>query len=134
VNILLLLMVWANLSHVTDQHVTTLTLLAEARGEGVSGMEAVAAVIHRRMERRGLTAAQVCLEPKQFSCWNSGRSLEYLWRSPVVEAAKEVASRVHEGKKLVADHYCTLKVTPYWSQKQRPVAIIGNHKFYLLNR
>jgi len=125
-------------SQLTDeQQVLALTLLAEARGEGVRGMEAVAMVVKQRMTNRSQTAKQVCLAPKQFSCWN-GRSkseLEYLWRSPAAPEAIGVVRRFDELDPAVidyADHYCTVRITPYWALDQQPVAVIGNHKFYRL--
>ena len=120
-----------------EQQVLALTLLAEARGEGVQGMEAVAMVIKQRMVNRSQTAKQVCLAPKQFSAWN-GRSksdLEYLWRSPAASDAVGVVRRFGQLDPAVidyADHYCTVKITPYWALNQQPVAVIGNHKFYRL--
>lgn len=125
-------------SQLTDeQQVLTLTLLAEARGEGVRGMESVAMVIKQRMVNRSQTATQVCLAPKQFSAWN-GRSkseLEYLWRSPAAPEAIGVVRRFKELDPAAidyADHYCTVRITPYWALDQQPVATIGNHKFYRL--
>ena len=120
-----------------EQQILALTLLAEARGEGVQGMEAVAMVVKQRMSNRSQTATQVCLAPKQFSAWN-GRSkaeLEYLWRSPAAPDAIGVVRRFDELDPAVidyADHYCTVRITPYWALDQQPVTTIGNHKFYRL--
>jgi len=120
-----------------EQKILALTLLAEARGEGVRGMEAVAMVVKQRMINRSQTATQVCVAPKQFSAWN-GRSradLEYLWRSPAAPDAIGVVRRFDELDPAVidyADHYCTVRITPYWALDQQPVAVIGNHKFFRL--
>jgi hypothetical protein len=100
-------------------------------------MEAVAMVVKQRMINRSQTARQVCLAPKQFSAWN-GRSkadLEYLWRSPAAPDAIGVVRRFDELDPAAidyADHYCTVKITPYWALDQQPVAVVGNHKFYRL--
>ena len=121
-----------------EQQIVTLTLLAEARGEGVRGMEAVAMVIKQRMTNRSQTAKQVCLAPKQFSAWN-GRSrtdLEYLWRSPAAADAVDIVRRFDELDPAVigyADHYCTVNIEPFWAIVQVPVVVIGNHTFYKLN-
>lgn len=134
---ILLLIACAQPSLTDEQQVLALTLLAEARGEGVRGMEAVAMVIKQRMSNRSQTAKQVCLAPKQFSCWN-GRSrtdLEYLWRSPAAADAVDVVRRFGELDPADighADHYCTVQITPYWALDQQPVAVIGNHKFFKL--
>ena len=134
---LITLIACAQPSLTDEQQVLALTLLAEARGEGVQGMEAVAMVVKQRMVNRSQTAKQVCLAPKQFSAWN-GRSksdLEYLWRSPAASDAVGVVRRFSQLDPAVidyADHYCTVKITPYWALNQQPVAVIGNHKFYRL--
>ena len=54
--------------------VIALTLLGEARGEGIEGMAGVASVIQTRAIERKQTPTQVCLAPKQFSFWNGGVS------------------------------------------------------------
>jgi len=122
-----------------EQQIIALTLLAEARGEGAEGMQAVAMVIKQRMANRKQTASQVCLAPKQFSCWN-GRSktdLEYLWQSPAAADAIGVVRRFAELDPAVighADHYCTVDIEPFWAIVQVPVVVIGNRTFYRLNQ
>ena len=136
----LLLIALATQQHdmATEHEVVALTLLAEARGEGKDGMYAVAAVIRQRMENRNQTATEVCLAPKQFSCWNgkSHDDLEYLWRSSAAPLAIMIATNLHKVDPAIvrhADHYCTLDVNPYWSRDQVPVKVVGNHKFFKLN-
>jgi N-acetylmuramoyl-L-alanine amidase len=121
-----------------EQEIIALTLLAEARGEGAEGMEAVAMVIKQRMANRKQTASQVCLAPKQFSCWNGKTSddLHHLWQSPAASDAIDVVRRFDELDPAVighADHYCTVNIQPFWSIVQVPVVVIGNHTFYKLN-
>ena len=120
-----------------EQQIIALTLLAEARGEGTEGMEAVAMVIKQRMANRKQTASQVCLAPKQFSCWNgkSSDDLRHLWQSPAAPDAIEVVRNFGKLDSAAighADHYCTVKIKPYWSKGKTPVAVIGNHKFFKL--
>jgi len=52
------------------------TLWGEARGGSPLGMKAVAAVVVNRLHRNkpdrfGASIAEVCLKPRQFSCWNA---------------------------------------------------------------
>ena len=120
-----------------EQQIIALTLLAEARGEGIEGMEAVAMVIKQRMANRKQTASQVCLAPKQFSCWNgkSSDDLRHLWQSPAAPDAIKVVRRFGKLDSAAighADHYCTVKIKPYWSKGKTPVAVLGNHKFFKL--
>jgi N-acetylmuramoyl-L-alanine amidase len=56
-----------------SEEILALTLWGEARGETAEGQIAVANVITNRFRRqlgRYKTIKDVCLEPKQFSCWN----------------------------------------------------------------
>ena len=54
------------------------TLIGEAENQGQRGMEAVAHVVLNRLEVSkykktfwwGNTIEEICLHPKQFSCWN----------------------------------------------------------------
>ncbi len=122
-----------------EQQIIALTLLAEARGEGVEGMEAVAMVIKQRMANRQQTASQVCLAPKQFSCWNGKTSddLRHLWQSPAAPDAIKVVRRFGKLDPAVignADHYCTVNIEPFWAIVQVPVVVVGNHTFYRLNQ
>ena len=59
---------------VNASEIVAATLILEAGGEYATGsMEAVNEVIRNRAAKRKLTTKQVCLQRKQFSCWNSGR-------------------------------------------------------------
>jgi hypothetical protein len=68
-------------------HTVALTILAEARGEGLRGMAAVACVIAQRAKERCITPKEVCLQRKQFSCWDSGKDLSYLLDTPQAKHA-----------------------------------------------
>lgn len=63
-----------SLAHEVD--ILARTIYAEARGEPFEGQVAVAWVIkNRSLDRRARwprTVAEVCQQPKQFSCWNGG--------------------------------------------------------------
>ena len=59
---------------VNASEIVAATLILEAGGEYATGsMEAVNEVIRNRAVKRKLTTRQVCLQRKQFSCWNSGK-------------------------------------------------------------
>lgn len=136
---LLTLAACAEPSLTEEQQTLALTILAEARGEGVRGMEAVAMVIKQRMINRSQTAKQVCLEPKQFQCW-TGKDiddLDHLWESPAASDAVDVVRRFDELDPAEighADHYCAVDIAPFWEIAQMPVTKIGNHTFYRLDQ
>ena len=119
--------------------IVALTLLGEARGEGMEGMAGVASVIQTRMAERHQSASQVCLAPKQFSFWNSGVSeatKKKLLATPQGKDALYLADLVvHKQLQSIvkgANHYHAISVSPRWAKDARLVATIRNHKFYKL--
>lgn len=123
----------------TPQEIVAITILAEARGEGKSGMYAVACVMSQRMKERKKTSAQVCLQPYQFSCWNKNdpqrphlrKLLKHKLAPYAMALAKDIKS-LDLTFTAKANHYHTKRVSPYWSKGKRPVKIIGNHLFFKL--
>lgn len=121
------------------------TAWGEARGEGKEGMQAVLNVIMNRVKRGGwygLTPAEVCQKPAQFSVWNKS-DLNYGQMLAVTDAdsnfalAKTLAAQAYHG--LLPDitngatNYLALKSlssVPSWASKMQQVASIGNHTFY----
>ena len=126
-----------------DERIVAITLMGEARGEKLHGMYAVACVIQKRAAERNLTLAQVCKQPKQFSCWNDKNYvnlMERLIKSNTTQGkyAKMLARSMCKGWKLAqtftggANHYHADYVTPYWTRGAKPTRIIGKHLFYKL--
>ena len=121
-----------------DAKILALTLLGEARGEGNTGMYAVACVIKQRALERNLSLSKVCLQRKQFSCWNGGRNLDRLLKSSSAPYAIRLADHLANGGDVqrdyinYANHYCTLKTNPYWAKGKKPTKTVGNHKFFKL--
>ena len=128
------------------QETVAKTILGEARGEGKLGMYWVATVIAQRSINRRMTPAQVCREDRQFSCWNKNDKKRAKLNNLIKthqhkDYAITLAKNLHRLNRVYskgADHYCTLEKKPYWAFNKKtkkwikPVAIIGNHKFYKL--
>ena len=117
--------------------VVALTILAEARGEGKDGMAAVACVIAQRAENRSITPEKVCLQRKQFSCWNgkTEADLAHLLKLPQAKTALWLEANLHRlnrAKIGYADHYHADYVKPYWAKGRTPAITIGKHLFYKL--
>ena len=117
--------------------IVALTILAEARNQGEIGMTAVAACIYQRSLNRKITPDQVCLQPKQFSCWNgkSEADLEHLQKLPQAKTALWLEANLHRlnrAKIGYADHYHADYVKPYWAKGKTPTITIGKHLFYKL--
>lgn len=121
------------------------TIWAEARSEGVAGMEAVASVILTRAAHPrwwGSDVRSVCLAPRQFSCWNEDDSQYERIRSvtdaePLFRQATEIAKRALAGEiedhTGGADHYFNPKfANPSWARGVTPAAEIGAHRFLRL--
>lgn len=133
-----------------DLRVAVQTVLGEARGEGPLGMLAVSNVIlnrcHDPRNRWPNLVRDVCLEPRQFSCWIpdgvNAKNLEYLartgWHDPLYREAAFQFLRALTGATPdptgEANHYHPrgLPKAPVWAEGVQPTAFIGNHIFYHL--
>ncbi|MEI6890892.1 MAG: cell wall hydrolase [Pontiella sp.] len=117
------------------------TLYAEARGEPYAGQKAVASVIHTRSRKLNLPMVDVCLQTKQFSCWNSlskvpsyygpGRGLkpgDMKARNTCYTLAWLLVAGY--GKWDYFTHfYNPAKANPSWQRDMRGIRTIGNHVF-----
>ena len=120
------------------------TLYAEARGEPEEGIRAVMSVIYNRKKAKGYpsTFCGVILQDKQFSAFNSDKSLATKPLKPIRELDKEayrkvssVAQEAVQGAfKPILDedvlHYAHTKVKNKWTRKFERVIVLGNHSFY----
>lgn len=134
-----------------DERIIALTLLGEARGEGKKGLFAVACVIQRRAWDRELTPAKVCHQKRQFGIWNGSdskgnykrkkeRDLWYLWDSKEKMYARHLAKCLNNKKVMLMDiteganHYLAEGENPSWIKGRKPTIIIGQHRFYRINK
>ena len=129
-----------------ESEILAKTIYGEARGESVAGMEAVANVILNRVKMNlihpmwwGKSITEVCLKPKQFSCWNQDdpnfKILQGdLSQNPIYQICERIAKRAIAGcikdNTNGATHYHTFHCHPLWAQHIIPCAQIGHHLFY----
>lgn len=123
------------------------TIYGEARGEPLSGQEAIASVIMNRktISKKkggywwGNNIAEICQKDKQFSCWNlDDPNYRVLLRvdegNPIYATCKRIAKRALAGllsdRTYGATHYHNKQVCPRWSIGKIPCTEIGNHVFY----
>lgn len=115
------------------------TIWGEARGEGASGMAAVAAVIMNRVRSPAWpnTIRGVVLQPWQFSMWNKGdpngaQAMAVTEADPAFRTALAVAVAAMGGADPTggANHYHADSVVPKWASAMQKVGAIGNHIFY----
>lgn len=116
----------------------------EARGEPEEGIRAVMSVIYNRKKAKGYpnTFCGVILQDKQFSAFNSDKSLATKPLKPIKgpdeEAYSKVAGIAQEAVvgafKPVLEpsvlHYAHIKVKNKWTKRMQAVKIAGRHVFY----
>lgn len=117
------------------------TIWGEARSEDSMGKEAVAHVILNR-SYGGSSIAEVCLAPKQFSCWNH-KDPNYRKLIEVTEASSSYRSCLAAAFSVLslepkldptrgATHYHarSMKKKPYWARGLEPCYETRGHLFY----
>jgi spore germination cell wall hydrolase CwlJ-like protein len=120
---------------ISKTEIVAATLIAEAGGEKDSrAMYAVAEVIYNRSISRKLSPAQVCLQPKQFSCWNNKdveggieKAKKHKKWANALQIAQNLGSTNYTQN---AQFYHTTKVNPSWNKKMLATVTIENHIFY----
>ena len=128
------------------------TIYGEARGEyhrpegGLSALIAVGNVIMNRVKAQsgyGKTIQEVCLKPRQFSCWNAGDPNRAILtgeriNDSVFAMCRQVAAKIasEEWPDLTkgSDHYHALSISPSWARGQKPKVRLANHVFYQLTK
>jgi N-acetylmuramoyl-L-alanine amidase len=126
-----------------DERLIAAVLMAEARGEGVIGMTAVGEVIANRARKRHMPAGLVVQQPYQFSPLNRVKPHELIMRyekMPLYREALRIATTVVQtpaelpGLVAGADHFERIGAPiPRWARGRRPVAVVGGHRFWLLD-
>lgn len=137
----------------TDIDILARTLWAEARGEGMPGMIAVAHVVLNRVKAGKWygrkvsgyddhTIAAVCRKPWQFSCWNDGDpnlpkllnvdlSDRHFRRAMLIACAVVNGEAGFGDTTQGADHYYAAGTrVPDWADGRRHVVSIGRHLFF----
>ena len=125
--------------------VVAATIWGEARNQGEQGMRAVACVINNRLKtqyRRKTTATAVCLDPKQFSCWNADDPNLPRMRTIATHPDSQYFTACSIARELLqgslqditngARHYyaATMRPPAYWSKGKTPCKVIGDHLFF----
>ena len=124
-----------------------MTMYGEGRSEGVEGLILIGRTIINRANsnRWPDTIKAVCLQPKQFSCWNDPEhpnTLKMLsaWEDRCSDADMEQVMWVRNGiihghilSNFIyesVNHYHTISIEPYWAKNKLPLVIHKNHSFY----
>ena len=125
-----------------DVSILSRTIYGEARGCGFDGKTAVGWVVRNRASKGGwfgASIADVCVKPKQFSCWNDNDpNRAKLLAATITDkafleclsAAAAVLGSIVPDPTFGATHYHTLSVDPKWDDGKKPTVTIGQHVFY----
>lgn len=134
---------------VSDMDVLARTIWGEARGEGETGMHAVANVIMNRLTKAqegsiawwGNTVKGICQAPKQFSCWNQNdpncakiRAVTAdndAFAAALALAGLAVNGVLHDITHGATSYYADNIPAPYWARDRTPAAHIGHHLFFV---
>lgn len=118
------------------------TVFGEARNQSPEGWRAVSWTIKNRLDRPGWwgkTLPDICLKPKQFSCWNPGdpnyqKLLDLPDDDLLLSRIRLVVQEVFEGRAPDptggATHYHTIGVNPSWDDAMTETTVIGDHVFF----
>jgi len=134
-----------------DIDICARTIYGEARGEyqahGPAALIAVGNVIlnrHKRPEKYGKTVADICLKPRQFSCWDQkdpNRLViqgDTIMTDPVFNICLIIARKIVEGLwpdlTRGSDHYHNTSCLPYWARAGKVQLRLGKHVFYKLEK
>ncbi|KAG4066621.1 hypothetical protein HA402_007257 [Bradysia odoriphaga] len=123
-----------------EKEIFAKTVYLEARGESDEGCRAVGHVIKNRAKLNkdywgGRSIRDVCLQPGQFECWDSGQNTEIKERSRY-DQIKRITGRIYDGNDADptggADHYNNPDKEGYksWMKNCDRKKKIGNHQFY----
>ncbi len=126
-----------------DLDIMARTIFGEAGAGNEKSAIAIANVIMNRVRLPNWPddVAGVCLQPWQFSCWNSNdpnraRILAADYRSQWLTDCRKIAAKVRAEPGGATDptnratHYHTFAVAPSWSRKKTPCYNDGYHYFY----
>jgi len=131
----------ADVKSTYGQRVVAAVLMGEARGEGETGMTAVAEVIRNRANAAGKSPLEVVLKKGQFSCLKDttpealhakfNRMKTYPMALRIAKTCYNTPEQLSNVTKGATCFNSMQKSRPPWLGDVQPVTTIGNHRFYV---
>jgi spore germination cell wall hydrolase CwlJ-like protein len=141
------------LDQLSENEILTLTLYGEARGELIAGLVGVGCVIRNRVHGgKYKSYKEVCLAPKQFSCWNEddtnypilieianklimGTPIDNMAYRKCNVVAAAVINWIFSDETKAAEHYITTDLfksnhRPSWAKKPVNTVELGRQTFF----
>lgn len=124
----------------TERDLDTLarTLYGEAEAGNAADAKAIASVVMNRVRYRNWpnSAAEVCLQPWQFSCWNANdpnRARILAAQGPWFERCREIGLKALTGKledptSGSTHYYATFVKKPKWAKGKQPVYRVTHNR------
>lgn len=111
------------------------TIIAEALGEGQTGMQMVGETILNRANQRGLSPGGVVMQPGQYEgYYNPGSAAQRAFNDPAVVTAAQAAWELAQqpgDPTGGANHYFNPNIVqPSWARSMTPTTTYGGHAFY----
>lgn len=123
---------------VHDLDILSRTLYGEAEAGNAADAKAIASVVMNRARYRNWpdTAAEVCLQPWQFSCWNANdpnRARILAAKGPWFDRCREIASAALSGAlpdptSGSTHYYATFIKKPKWAKGKQPVYRVTHNR------
>jgi spore germination cell wall hydrolase CwlJ-like protein len=127
----------------SDLTALALTMIGEARGEGIEGMKDVGHTVMNRVEHpswRGDTILVVCLHPWQYSCWNDNdpnkayldglEETDELYQQAAGIAEDLIQGTLSDPTDGATYYYRIGSTEPAWAIGKTPCYSSGNHVFF----
>jgi len=123
---------------IDEKQLTACILVAEAGGEGITGMKAVFEVIKTRMNQKHTSMYRVVTERYAFSCYNAYRNnpqrfINKYKTHKFYNTALWIVNN-HKGNSITSgsNYFHEKTVKPDWSKGVKPTKIIGKHLFFCI--
>lgn len=123
-----------------DHDTLSRTLYGEAEAGNAADAKAIASVIMNRVHHQKWpdAAAEVCLQPWQFSCWNANdpnRARILAAKGPWFDRCREIAltalnSTLEDPTAGSTHYYATFVKKPKWAKGKKPVYRVTHNRGY----
>ena len=123
----------------SEVFIAAATICAEAGGEPYAGQFMVGETIANRAIQSYASVRDICLAPKQYSCWNNRGTMELrmqtmrghpAWKD-CLQIAENICQLGYTPVSPVTHFYAPKRCKPKWAKQMRLVAVVGNHRFYM---
>ena len=115
------------------------TICAEAGGEPYAGQVMVGETIANRAAQSCASVRDICLAPKQYSCWNNSGTMKLRMQTmrkhpawgDCLRIAESICRPGYTPVSSVTHFYAPKLCKPSWAKRMLLVAVVGNHRFYM---